>query len=150
LFYLWDSTSSPFLNSQINSTYFRWWCCCCRWSISTAGGAAAAGGALVLDDGVPLAIVSLALDGSALGVGVDVGVPAASPARLIVDRFKVTLPLLVVAPREDNGGRLACVPKPDPLVGAMDELYYFRFENHLHLFEISETSTVKYTSDSEC
>jgi hypothetical protein len=41
---------------------------------------------------------------------------------LIVDRFKVTLPLLVAAPREDNGGRLACVPEPDPLVGAMDEL----------------------------
>jgi hypothetical protein len=115
-------------------------------------GAAVAGGALVLDDGVPLAlaVVSPALDGSALSVGVDVGVPAASPARLIVDRFKVTLPLLVAAPCEDNGGRLACVPEPDPLVGAMDELYYFRFENHLHLFEISETSTVKYTSDSEC
>ena len=114
-------------------------------------GCAAAGGALVLDDGVgvPLAVASPALDGSALGVGVDVGVPAAS-ARLIVDRFEVTLPLLVAAPREDNGGRLACVPEPDPLVGAMDELYYFRFENHLHLFEISETSTVKYTSDSEC
>jgi hypothetical protein len=85
-------------------------------------GAAATGGALVLDDGVPLAVASPALDGSALGVGVDVGVPAASPARLIVDRFKVTLPLLIAAPREDNGGRLACVPEPDPLVGAMDEL----------------------------
>jgi hypothetical protein len=113
-------------------------------------GAVAAGGALVLDDGVPLAVVSLALDGSALGVSVDVGVPAASLARLTVDRFKVTLPLLVAAPREDNGGRLACVLEPNPLVGAMDELYYFRFENHLHLFEISETSNVKYTSDSEC
>jgi hypothetical protein len=85
-------------------------------------GVASAGGALVLDDGVPLAVASPALDGSALGVGVDVGVPAASPARLIVDRFEVTLPLLVAAPREDNGGRLACVLEPDPLVGAMDGL----------------------------
>jgi hypothetical protein len=48
-------------------------------------GAATAGGALVLDDGVPLAVASPALDGSALGVGVDVCVPAASPARLIVE-----------------------------------------------------------------
>jgi hypothetical protein len=94
-------------------------------------GAATAGGALVLDDchtrsnsgcyndGVPLAVASPTLDGSALGVSVDVCVPAASPTRLIVE---VTLPLLVAAPREDNGGRLACVPEPDPLVGAMDGL----------------------------
>jgi hypothetical protein len=91
-------------------------------SIPDCGGGAACG-ALVLDDGVgvPLAVASPALDGSALGVGVDVGVLAAS-ARLIVDRFEVTLPLLVAAPREDNGGRLACVPELDPLVGAMDGL----------------------------
>jgi hypothetical protein len=85
-------------------------------------GAAAAGGALVLDDGVPLAVASLALDRPALGVDVDVGVPAASPTRLVVDRFEVTLPLLVAEPCEDKGGRLACIPVPDPLVGAMDVL----------------------------
>jgi hypothetical protein len=84
-------------------------------------GAAAAGGALVLDDGVPLAVASPTLDGSALGVGIDVCVPAASPARFVVE-VTLTLPLLVVAPCEDNGGRLARVPEPDPLVGAMDGL----------------------------
>jgi hypothetical protein len=82
-------------------------------------GAAAAGGALVLDDGVPLAVASPTLDGSALGVGVDVCVPAASPTRFVVE---VTLPLLVAAPREENSGRLACVLEPDPLIGAMDGL----------------------------
>jgi hypothetical protein len=95
---------------------------------------------LVLDDGVPLAVASLALDGSALGVGV--GVPAASPTRLIVDRFEVTLPLPVAAPREDNSEQLACLLEPDPLVGAMDGL-----ENHLFETIVSETSTGKYTCE---